>query len=267
VYESIDELIGRYIEPMNDNVDAAMNHRKFLDRKENDVDEKLKEMKRAAPKGFYYQLCWSDKYPGSFTLRYIRTATPRYHRIEVTPDGYNWRTGSGSKRFDKIDLLLNAFKKNPTGMPPQHHSQKRAESSRGESQSTAIRASTSQNQSRWSAQPPSTSQGWGAPATASARAGVVTHPEWRPTPPALPPPPVAPPVGHPPPPPGPPPTFAPPPGGPPPGPPPPGPPPPGPPPPGPPPPGGPPPGVGFPFQPPPPPGLPPVAVYPPNQNR
>jgi len=268
VYESIDELIGRYIEPMNDNVDAVVNHRKFLDKSEEEVDTKLKEMKKAHPKGFYYLLCWNKKYPGSISLRFIRSVMIRYHRFDVTPDGYKWDTSDGVKKFDKIDSLINSFKKNPTGVSSKAI-QKSIESTRtttrwGSRAPTAASTSISAPaQSGWSSTnttsngttgPSATSSsGWGAPVAVTARPAAPT---WRPAPPSLPP---IPPVGHPPPPPplGPPPQFVPFPGGLPRPPPPPS----GPPPP----PGGPNPPAGFPFQPPPPPSIPPG--YPPNHNR
>lgn len=258
MYESIDELIGRYIEPMNDNVDSVVNHRKFLNKSEDDVDEKLQEMKKAQPKGFHYLLCWGEKYPGSFSLRFIRTSTVRYHRFDVTPDGYTWRTGDGIKSYDKIDGLINGFKKNPTGMSTQT-SRKPAENTRAPrwgsrpptTSTPAAPVQTGWTTSSNGTSTSSTAAGWGgAPVPVTARADGSG---WRPAPPALPPHPPAPPGGHPPPPPGPPPSFAPFPGGLPPRPPPPG--------------GPPPPGSGY-FQPPPPPGLPPpVGGYPPNPNR
>jgi len=266
IYESIDELIGRYIEPMNDNVDAVVNHRKFLKKSETEVDEKLKEMKKAQPKGFYYSLCWSDKYPGSFSLRFIRSTMTRYHRIDVIPDGYVWRTSEKLRKFDKIDSMINAFKKNPTGMSglPAQATQKPTESSRAPrwgSRSSNGSTPAPPNHSRWSSTKGPTgassaaTSGWGRTSiTATASATATARPTgngWRPAPPSFPP---VPPTGHPPPPPGPPPPFAsfsgggfsrppPPPGGPPP----------------------PPPAATYPFQPPPPPTVPPG--YPPSQNR
>ena len=250
---------------MNENVDSMVNHRKFLAKSEESVDNKLKEMKKAQPKGFYYLLCWSEKYSGSFMLRFIRSSVVRYHRIDVTPDGYIWKTRDGDKMYDKADFLINAFKKNPTGITPQT-SQKTTENARAPRWGTrpsSSKATSTQSSSGWTSVPSHSTttpaaSGWGGsvPVTVSARDGGSG---WRPAPPALPPHPPAPPPGHPPPPPGPPPPFGSFPGGLPPRPPPPG---------APPPPSGPPPGANYHFQPPPPPGLPPpVGGFQPNHNR
>lgn len=111
VYESIDELLGRYIAPMNDRVEEVQHHRKFLDKLEDEIDAKMLDMKKAQPAGVYYFICWSESYPGYVSLRFIMSRTPRSHTIAISPDGYVW----GSRTFSNIDKLLNEFKKNPSG--------------------------------------------------------------------------------------------------------------------------------------------------------
>merc|ERR1719223_59006 len=81
VYGSIDELLGRYIAPMNDRVEEVQHHRKFLDKLEDEVDQKMKAMKQANPKGVFYFICWSECYPGYVSLRFIMNRTPRHHNI------------------------------------------------------------------------------------------------------------------------------------------------------------------------------------------
>ena len=88
-YESIDELLGRYIAPMNDFVEELVNHRKFLDLSEDEVDEKLMEQKKSTPKSIPYALYWLDPqlYPGYASLRFFASVTPRGHVIGITPKG------------------------------------------------------------------------------------------------------------------------------------------------------------------------------------
>ena len=50
-YGSIDELLARFIAPMNDCVEELTSHRKCLNLTEADVDEKLRDMKHATPAG------------------------------------------------------------------------------------------------------------------------------------------------------------------------------------------------------------------------
>lgn len=208
VYESIDELIGRYFEPMNHQCELIVSHRKFLNLPESEVDAQLKRSKETNPKGFFYFLCWKQGSPGSFSLRYIRTTTPRYHKIEVTPDGYEWKTIGGMKAYGNIDQLINAFKKNPTGMTQaqQQQAQAQATGSRrtGRWGERPANSSTNVQKGNGIPLPPSSNNGnsWRVPPSGSAPPSVP----WGPPPP---PPPGMPPPGVPLPPTGPPPHFPP----------------------------------------------------------
>ena len=111
-YGSIDEMLGRYIAPMNDSVEALTSHRKFIDLLEDELDERLKEEKRKSPAGIYYNICWMEMHPGYASLRFILSSSPRNHPIGIAPEGFTW----GSKVFSSLDKLLNEFKKNPRGL-------------------------------------------------------------------------------------------------------------------------------------------------------
>ena len=110
-YGSIDELLGRYVEPMNDFVDELQNHRKFSKLSEDDVDEKLKGDKKKIPASIPYALCWADAHPGYASLRFISNANPRQHPIGISPKGFVW----SSKVFLTVEQLINDFKRNPRG--------------------------------------------------------------------------------------------------------------------------------------------------------
>uniref|UniRef100_A0A7S2K6D1 S1 motif domain-containing protein n=1 Tax=Leptocylindrus danicus TaxID=163516 RepID=A0A7S2K6D1_9STRA len=110
-YGSIDELIGRYISPMNDRVDELTRHRKFNSKSEDDVDTELKQLKKANPSAIFYNLCWNEDHAGYASLRFILNQTPRAHPIAITPDGFTWY----KRTYDSLDRLLNAFKQNPRG--------------------------------------------------------------------------------------------------------------------------------------------------------
>jgi transcription elongation factor SPT6 len=166
-YGSIDELLGRYIAPLNDRVEEISHHRKFVSLSESEVDEKLKVLKKKSPSGVFYFLCWSEKYPGYASLRYIIQNTPREHPIAIAPDGFLW----GSKTHKHLDSLLNDFKINPSGQVG------------GESASKKPNAPTVVNvakPSRWGARPapppfppppPPPAIGWGASAAAPPATG------------------------------------------------------------------------------------------------
>ena len=110
-YGSIDELLGRYIEPLNDLVDELQNHRKFMTLAEDDVDDKLRAEKKKNPSGIPYALCWMDVNPGYASLRFIINANPYSHPIGITPKGFTF----SSKVFMTLDQLVNDFKRNPRG--------------------------------------------------------------------------------------------------------------------------------------------------------
>jgi transcription elongation factor SPT6 len=110
-YGSIDELLGRFIAPMNDLVEELVNHRKFVEFSEDELDEKLKAQKKASPSSIPYNVCWMEMHPGYASLRFILSSTPRQHPIGISSNGFVW----GTKTFKSLDLLLNDFKKNPRG--------------------------------------------------------------------------------------------------------------------------------------------------------
>mmetsp|Transcript_12464 Transcript_12464/g.17799 ORF Transcript_12464/g.17799 Transcript_12464/m.17799 type:complete len:1447 (-) Transcript_12464:180-4520(-) len=177
-YGSIDELLARYISPLNDRVEEAINHRKFSKLSEDHVDEKLKQMKKANPAGVFYYLCWNEKYPGYLSLRYIIN-TARHHAIGLAPDGFVWFR----KTYPTLDKLLNAFKINPRGpstpsMPPK--SSKPQPPSRP-SESRAPRWGARSIPAPPSVPPPPPTNTYVAPVTAVAASG------WNQPPPALPP--------------------------------------------------------------------------------
>jgi transcription elongation factor SPT6 len=96
---------------MNDYVEELMNHRKFVDMPEDELDDKLRKERSANPKGVFYNLCWMEMHAGYASLRYIMGSTPRFHLVGISPSGFVW----GSRKYDTLDMLLNEFKKNPRG--------------------------------------------------------------------------------------------------------------------------------------------------------
>lgn len=171
IYGSIDELLGRFIAPMNDRVEEVLHHRKFLGKLEDEVDAQMVDMKKAQPKAFLYFICWSECYPGYVSLRFITNKTPRNHTIGISPDGFLW----GSKTYNSMDRVINDFKKNPAGPNARQPRPPTAGSISSSMQASASSSRPSEASGRQSR--------WGAP---------------MPPPPAYPPPTFAPPPGAPP---------------------------------------------------------------------
>jgi transcription elongation factor SPT6 len=162
VYGSIDELLGRYIAPMNDRVEELQHHRKFLDKLEDDVDDILLEMRRKNPTGVFYYICWSESYPGYVSLRFIMSRTPRHHTIGIAPDGFVW----GPKIYSNLDRLLNDFKKNPSGqgaVQPKPQGGLSTSSISTSRQATVVKPEEIK-QSRWGARSSIPPSGWASSA-------------------------------------------------------------------------------------------------------
>lgn len=147
---------------MNDRVEEVQHHRKFLDKLEDEVDDKLQAMKKANPAGVFYFICWSESYPGYVSLRFIMNRTPRHHTIGISPDGFIW----GPKTYSNMDRLMNDFKKNPAGPGAKPPSRPPGGSTASSMATSRQATGGSDRQSRWGARssaPPTTSR-WGGAA-------------------------------------------------------------------------------------------------------
>ena len=154
---------------MNDRVEEVQHHRKFLDKLEDEIDDKLQVMKKANPAGVFYFICWSESYPGYVSLRFVMNRTPRHHTIGISPDGFIW----GPKIFSSMDRVMNEFKKNPAGpgaRPPNRPPSGGGSSTSSMSTSRQGTAGTTEEsgsrQSRWGARSSTSTQSssrWGAP--------------------------------------------------------------------------------------------------------
>jgi hypothetical protein len=197
---------------MNDYIEELVIHRKFLDLPEDDVDEKLRQQKKASPASIPYAVCWMEMHPGYASLRFVSSSNPRSHPIGITPSGFTW----GANTFGSLERLLNEFKKNPRGTPkprepkfvaapkaPQPPPPKPTTTRWGPAAAAAPPAPPAWSQPPpppMPLAPPVAQGGWGAPSASTGGWGQA--PPQRPQPPNLPPPPVygQPPMQRPPPP-------------------------------------------------------------------
>jgi transcriptional accessory protein Tex/SPT6 len=115
-YQSVDEVLERFILPVVNNMGEALRNRKFEAKKEAEVARVVSEAKKAAPKTVPYKFALADKDDGVnkrgplyLALIYIagsKTVDTEY--IKVLPDGYQLR----SVLHTTLDLLAGWFKKN-----------------------------------------------------------------------------------------------------------------------------------------------------------
>ena len=92
-YESLDEVIARFIEPMNDIVKdiVATPHRKFISGSMAEATSKLQEKvePRGKDKAAYGIHFASEKEPGKFCLSFLEAHKRiKQFKLRVTPHGY-----------------------------------------------------------------------------------------------------------------------------------------------------------------------------------
>ena len=86
----LDELLARYVLPMNDLTEDVCRHRKYdaeLHGPPDAASEKLMALRRAAPSSIPYVLWVDPRYPGRFALTYLapRASRPKNEWVKVTP--------------------------------------------------------------------------------------------------------------------------------------------------------------------------------------
>ena len=140
---------------MNDRDEEVQHHRKFLDKLEDEVDDKLQTLKQATPAGVFYFICWSESYPGYVSLRFIMSRTPRHHTIGISPEGFIW----GGKTYSSMDRLMNDFKKNPAG--PGARPQNRPTGGASSMNSSMKVEASTDRQSRWGSRDIGQPNRWG----------------------------------------------------------------------------------------------------------
>lgn len=110
-YEDLDEILARYISPMNDLVEDVRNHPKFRDQPRNDIFKELGELKQQNPKSFPYAMYFSTEHPGCVVITYVTNKTPRNLYAQFGPNGLRFFGKISSKPLSRINDALNFFKK------------------------------------------------------------------------------------------------------------------------------------------------------------
>jgi transcription elongation factor SPT6 len=91
VYESLDEIISRYIMPLNDLIEEMVSYEKFRVGSKAETDMQLKAMKQENAKRIPYLLTHCDKAVGYFNLAYLPSSSVRREMISITPVGFKMR--------------------------------------------------------------------------------------------------------------------------------------------------------------------------------
>lgn len=109
VYEHVDQVLEQYLRPMIANLSECMNHRKFREETERELESHVVGLKRGNAKLIPYCFGLAERSPTSLLLVYIPGATSvQKEEVKVVPDGYMVR----SVLHKTMDVLLTWFKAN-----------------------------------------------------------------------------------------------------------------------------------------------------------
>ncbi|CAH1432120.1 unnamed protein product [Lactuca virosa] len=107
VFEDLDEVMDRYVDPLVTHLKTMLGYRKFKDGEKAEVDESLRKEKLENPSRIVYSFGISHEHPGTFILTYIRSSNPHHEYIGLYPKGFKFR----KKMFEEIDRLVAYFQR------------------------------------------------------------------------------------------------------------------------------------------------------------
>ncbi|KAI7755111.1 hypothetical protein M8C21_025981 [Ambrosia artemisiifolia] len=107
VFEDLDEVMDRYVDPLVAHLKAMLAYRKFRDGRKAEVDECLRKEKHENPSRIVYSFGISHEHPGTFILTYIRSSTPHHEYVGLYPKGFKFR----KRMFEEIDRLVAYFQR------------------------------------------------------------------------------------------------------------------------------------------------------------
>ncbi|GAB4839170.1 Transcription elongation factor spt6, partial [Ancistrocladus abbreviatus] len=117
VFEDLDEVMDRYVDPLVTHLKPMLSYRKFRKGNKAEVDELLRAEKLESPMRIVYSFGISHEHPGTFILTYIRSSNPHHEYIGLYPKGFKFR----KRMFESIDKLVFYFQKHINDPP--HESQ------------------------------------------------------------------------------------------------------------------------------------------------
>ncbi|KAL3102217.1 hypothetical protein niasHS_003626 [Heterodera schachtii] len=111
VFEDVDEIVTRCIEPMANFAVDILRYRYFMESgyAQEVVDGYLRDQKRAAPQRIPYVITALRERPGRFMLSYLAGSTPRNESMSVTPDGIKFRGHTFASTEDCVNWFKNEF--------------------------------------------------------------------------------------------------------------------------------------------------------------
>ncbi|CAI9117820.1 OLC1v1019305C1 [Oldenlandia corymbosa var. corymbosa] len=107
IFEDLDEVMDRYVDPLVTHLKAMLNYRKFRKGTKAEVDDLLRVEKSENPMRIVYSFGIFHEHPGTFILTYIRSSNPHHEYIGLYPKGFMFR----KRMFEDLDRLVAYFKR------------------------------------------------------------------------------------------------------------------------------------------------------------
>lgn len=152
-YENIDEMIARFVDPMNELVDEVLRYKYFKSLSLEEVHEDLIKQKKAHPSRIPYTLHVYSKFPGCFSITFIARTTPHSCHMEVKPGGFRFFGRIESSILPTLSQALQFFKMKALVAP--------ASASRAPAQSSAPAYHSSSSNAPFAQRPSGPYQGGG----------------------------------------------------------------------------------------------------------
>ena len=118
VYEDLDEIIARYVNPMSQFARDLINFRYFRNAEgglPEKMEEYLNEARASQPNKIHYFIAASKERAGKFLLSYLPRTRVMHEYVTVTPEGFRYR----QRIFNSVNQLFKWFKEHFRDPPPQ----------------------------------------------------------------------------------------------------------------------------------------------------
>ena len=113
-YGDLDEIIGRFVEPLNDLYSGAFESPKVMETDDmEEVDKALRVQKVQKPNSIPYIMATDSQLPGNFQLRFLPNTTIKSEWVVLHPNGYTYR----NRAFPKLNKMFDYFKQNAIKRP------------------------------------------------------------------------------------------------------------------------------------------------------
>ncbi|TMW63289.1 hypothetical protein Poli38472_002230 [Pythium oligandrum] len=109
-FDSIDELVARFVDPMNDLVREVVQFKYFKNISLEEVHEDLIKQKKAHPSRIPYIIHLYNKFPGCFSITFIARTTPHSCHMEVKSGGFRFFGRIESSLLPTLNQALQFFK-------------------------------------------------------------------------------------------------------------------------------------------------------------